>query len=345
MSLYRKIFDSVKGDIISSAQVLYSAGKYKECIIFLNDSSPVDDDNSTWGFIKSYARIMVEPKSIDLERAWMRANCNYHLGEFNACLSDIKYLMNYPKDDSETKHYKELASNLQSMVLKQMENLSELEVRYPQKTFTEIFTEVDSTNQEERFEVKYEGLQKTDGAFYIKASSIKANSKTRLTIYVSPISKAEVIIFGYLNEIDKLNKLKDDDPIKYHATKTKLSLLKELEKEGKDGAIEKCTVFETIDWAKPSGELLTPVIGLRCSADINTKKIEDLFEIGVRNVVETANIILNELRNNKLTTSDKLLMYGKAFTIGALSTVISKELGRDFAKAFKEVSNAVFRKS
>lgn len=335
MHIYRELFDSLRGDFMSKANSLYSEKKYKECIELL--------DKSEYASKQGLIRTMIEPESVDLERSWLRANSYFHLKEYNPCLRDIKYLSNYPSNNSSVENYKRLASNLQSSVLKEMEKLSEFEVKYPIKSFTEIFTKADNTSNEDIIEIQYEGIQKSGGNYYIKVGSVKANSNTRLTIYISPITESEVIIFGYVSELNEINKLINDDPIYYHAIINKLPILQKMKKDGENGPIEKCAVFNTIDWARLSTELLTPVVGFKCDVDINKQNIEELFEMGVKNIAESANIILKELRDNKLTTSDKIFIYGEAFTIGALSTVIGREFGRDVSKTYKEAINALFR--
>ena len=89
--------------------------------------------------------------------------------------------------------------------------------------------------------------------------------------------------------------------------------------------------------------LLVPVVGFSYFVDINDHNIEELFQNETIKVIEAANIIMNELRDNKLTTSDKIIMYSEAFTIGAISTVIGQEFGKDLSKAFKEAAKYLFR--
>lgn len=307
-----------RNSVIDDAKVLFSSGKYQECI------NKIYGNLSVGSLFRSLSK--------ELEERWLLAQCHFKLGEYNSSMNDINYIKNYPDSGSVSNKYKNLARELEKQICDIQNRMSKESVNYPVNTFLEF---ISPNNKYSKIEVKaYEGLSKEIGDYYVRYSYAEHKSEI-ITIYIKPITHTSVEIFLYLEYIDLLLEKKQNDSIFYNVIIRKFPTLKTFIEKGKKGSNLECSVFCTTDYArKITTRNQIPVLGVKCnvrdSQNYSLKECQGALKV----LFEGFEMLSKEVGNANISNFDFLIIGIIALIKGGTKNIVGKEIGQPLWSAF-----------
>ena len=313
MGLFRDLFYASEFD---EAKRLMNLGDYQECIKHVLAN-----------------RSLLEPSSVMVERTWYIAQCYYKMGDYNQALYYIIDIIDDPEEsDSDINRLKRLAEDLRSTIYEEQRRL-ENTIVYPTSPFAEFVAK--RKNKEEGHEIAYEGIS-SNFEYYIRNTFCFADYPDAYTVYLKPINQNQIEIFVYFDFIERILKLKEDDPINYYIVINKLPKIKRLIENGKDGARHSCSIYTTTDYHRAHYYAYRiPVLGLNRIVDNATNCELENFEQELETIFAVINEIVLEMANCEYSLGDMIKAGFIAMLGGAAKKVATEELAKPAMTAIK----------